>query len=105
MTNGDMITALFPKSRIYKLKNFVQFWYTENEDGRYVNFRRDWWDLSYNNTDTVSEQYSHDFDVVTIPPNYVPVEVAETYVIYRDLQTKDEIRVDDNQLYTFDYLI
>ena len=46
-TNGDMIKAIFPKSRIYKLENFVQFWYTENEDGRHVNFRRDWWDAPY----------------------------------------------------------
>lgn len=49
-SNGDVMLLLFPDARIVDGNNFVSFWYTKNEDGRYVNFRKPWWDAKYNNS-------------------------------------------------------
>lgn len=48
-TNGDVIKALFPNCLICGEtgESFVSFWYTKEEDGRYVNFRKFWWDSPY----------------------------------------------------------
>ena len=46
-TNGDIIKALFPDCLISEGENYVSFWYTKEEDGRYVNFRKFWWEEPY----------------------------------------------------------
>ena len=46
-TNGDIIKALFPDCLISEGENYVSFWYTKEENGRYVNFRKFWWEEPY----------------------------------------------------------
>ncbi len=46
-TNGDVIKALFPNCLICTGESFVSFWYTKEEDGRYVQFRNFWWNAPY----------------------------------------------------------
>ena len=46
-TNGDIIKALFPDCLISEGENYVSFWYTKEEDGRYVNFIKFWWEEPY----------------------------------------------------------
>ena len=47
ITNGDVIKALFPNCLINEGESFVSFWYTKEEEGRYVNFRKFWWNAPY----------------------------------------------------------
>lgn len=47
ITNGDVIKSLFPNCLINEGESFVSFWYTKEENGRYVNFRKSWWNAPY----------------------------------------------------------
>lgn len=47
-TNGDVIKALFPDCLILdKGESFCSFWYTKEDEGRYVNFINQWWNAPY----------------------------------------------------------
>ena len=46
-TNGEVIKVLFPDCSICIGESFVSFWYTKEENGRYVNFRKSWWEEPY----------------------------------------------------------
>ena len=47
-TNGDVIKALFPDCIILdKGESFCSFWYTKEDEGRYVNFTNQWWNAPY----------------------------------------------------------
>jgi len=49
VTNGDVIKAMFPKSKTVQLTNMtIAVWYEVIGDcGKWVNYQIDWWNAKY----------------------------------------------------------